>query len=131
MSHVSDQDLLLMAHRSLGSVREIGARIHLRRCSSCRAKLGAVGSMSAMVAAAVRPGLPAWKPSGITLSAKILIATIAFGGALLLGKAALTSYSAKQPMPPLSFPVKSCEVKKVTPGPSSVSEPARGKLSRP
>ncbi|HVT11127.1 MAG TPA: hypothetical protein VHE55_02580 [Fimbriimonadaceae bacterium] len=73
MKHLEDQDLLLLAHRSLGFVQSLSAHRHLARCESCRSRYAQFGALSRKVASLVRPGLPTWKPLGMALRTKVLI----------------------------------------------------------
>ncbi len=73
MRHLEDQDLLLLAHRSLGLVQSISAHRHLAKCERCRFRYSEFGALSSKVALLVRPGLPAWKPLGLALRTKVLI----------------------------------------------------------
>lgn len=106
MKHLQDQDLLLLAHRSLGPVRSIGAKLHLARCKDCRARYGAYASLSLMVASLVRVGMPAWKPLGLALSLKVLVAASVVGVGLYGLDVAISSPSAP-PKPPVVKQIES------------------------
>ena len=60
MNHTSDQDLLLLAHNSLGLVKTALARFHVWRCVACRRRLTEFDSFSRGVAAAVRGVVCVW-----------------------------------------------------------------------
>jgi hypothetical protein len=94
VKHIEDQDLMLLAHRSLGPAQSVAAKIHLWRCPSCRAKFGELSSFSTSVASAVRVGLPAWKPAGIALQMKLFLAAIVVAGSFLVFQIA------QRPTPP-------------------------------
>src|SRR3569832_1041988 len=84
MNHVTDQDLLLLAHRSLGFFRSLGVAIHLRTCSSCRKRYTEMATMSTAIASSLRVGMrSAWKPAGMALRMKILLSALVMAGGVL------------------------------------------------
>jgi len=86
VNHPPDQDLLLLAHRSLAPFRAVAARWHIRNCVSCRKRFSEFDTLSSAVASAFRLGMPAWKPLGTALSLKLLIGIIVVALGLLGGE---------------------------------------------
>lgn len=84
MKHTPDQDLLLLAHRSLGPIGALSARLHLRQCDRCRGRYAELSSLTRTAARAFRLGMPAWKPLGMAAGTKLLLGVIIFAGALLM-----------------------------------------------
>lgn len=101
MNHVSDQDLLLLQHQSLGLFKSVMATIHLRGCKSCRKRATEIGSFTFGVAAAVRGGLPAWKPLGMALRMKLMLVVLAVGASYLAVQGAI-AWHEQATMPPSS-----------------------------
>jgi hypothetical protein len=76
MKHVQDQDLLLLAHRSLSPWDWFTARYHLWRCNACRRRYDHFRSLSTSVASAVRVGLRPWRPIGLSIKVVLLVGLI-------------------------------------------------------
>lgn len=49
-----DQDLLMLVHRQLGPWRTLVARVHVRRCPACRARLQRLEGLSLSLASGLR-----------------------------------------------------------------------------
>jgi hypothetical protein len=126
VNHIQDQDLLLLAHRSLGFFQSISASLHMRGCSSCRKRYAALDSLSSGVASAVRLGLPTWHPLGLALRTKVLLATLALGVTVLGARSVLTREEVV-PMTPLPPGVEMAPVKCVTPALPGANGAAPGK----
>ena len=84
MKHPADQDLLMLAHRSLDPFKAIATRWHLTRCADCRRRYSEFGALSTAVASAIRIGLPAWKPIVLALKTKLLAAVILLAAGILV-----------------------------------------------
>jgi len=84
MNHPPDQDLLLLAHRSLNLVKTLAARWHVWRCPECRLRYRELNSLSFAVASALRIGLPSWKPAVMALKVKLLIGVVALATGTLV-----------------------------------------------
>lgn len=79
MDHPTEQDLLLFAHRSIGLGKAAALWLHLKRCPDCRKRYAGICSMTASLAHAMRPGMPAWKPIETALRMQILVAAFVIG----------------------------------------------------
>jgi hypothetical protein len=102
LRHPSEQDLLLLGHRSLGMLRSLSAQIHIRSCPECQAKYARILGVSSLVAKAVRPGLPAWKPMGMTIGAKIAIGALIAVASIGTAEIAVNVYDASLQLPPIT-----------------------------
>ena len=84
MRHITDENLLLLAHGELSAWRGLPLQIHLRRCPPCRARYAALSRTSAHIAASLRgPEAAVWQPAPLTLNFRFVLAW--FAALLLLG----------------------------------------------
>lgn len=123
MRHVADQDLLLHAHRALGSVQGLRVRAHVKGCPECRTKLRELVGLSTTVASAVRSGLPGWRAPRMAFPGRLKL-LLMLTGLLLLGLGGKFAYDqAHQPV--FCAPLVPVSQRNVTPPPPN----ARGNMN--
>ena len=103
MKHPADQDLLLLAHNSLSPLKAIAAQMHLARCADCKRRYAEFGVVTTAAAAAFRGSLPSWKPLGMALRTKLLLAALVVSAGVLGARVALNREE-----PPVVGTVKEC-----------------------
>ncbi|HTQ09109.1 MAG TPA: hypothetical protein VMI31_03470 [Fimbriimonadaceae bacterium] len=86
MKHFSDQDLFMLAHRSLAPSSMIAAKWHVLRCRQCRERYRELGSLSVAVASSLRVGLPAWKPVLLGLKGVLALSVIVLAAGALVAE---------------------------------------------
>jgi len=106
VKHPSDQDLLMLAHRSLGPLKFVEVRLHVLRCAECRRRCAEFGLLSSAVASTLRLGMPAWKPGIVALKLKLLIGVTVLATGVLVTEAVHSTLGANGaelcPVPPNS-----------------------------
>jgi len=111
VKHTPDQDLLLLAHRSLDPVHAFTIRLHVSRCDSCRKRLAEFTSISTAAASALRVGMPAWKPMGMALKMKLLLGGLLLSALLVTGGLSMAAKPHVVPPDKTNFIIISCEPK--------------------
>ncbi len=128
MNHPTEQDLLLLAHNQLGFGRALLAQWHISRCKACRKRFTELNSLSGVAAAAMRGGMPAWRPAGMAAQVKLAIMALVIAGGVLVTEVVV----ANRTPAPVAVPViqvigPSCEQKPGSPAAPTKAAPGATK----